>query len=110
MAEFVTVPLSECNQIYLDYNLGANHIQLKNGITESQYCAHNPNGKNDFGQGGSGGPLQVMLNSDTVHVVGIASFGVSNSRLPVVFTRVAYYAEWIAENISWESEDRFYTN
>lgn len=51
----------------------------------------------------SGGPLQYFPSNESAvaTVIGIVSFGIGcGSRLPSVYTRVAYYLDWI-EPIVW---------
>lgn len=75
--ELKTVPLLECNTTLLQYNKDRDHAAFRNGIDESQYCAHDPLGKKDSCQGDSGGPLQsIRTLSNPGKVVGIVSFGV----------------------------------
>lgn len=90
----------------------ANLSALENGLSESQYCAYDPKDpidpdeKNDFCQGNSGGPLQIARNPNwphVAHIVGINSFDSACGGLPTVFTRIAYYAEWIANHV-WPDE------
>lgn len=98
--------LSECNETLLNYNIEADLPSLRNGVSESQYCAYDPQGKNDSCQGDSGGPLQYIPTNNTLipTVVGIVSFGIScGTVLPSVYTRVAYYLDWI-ESIVWPNE------
>lgn len=93
------MPVSRCNETYLTYNHQANHPALRNGISDSQYCAYDTNGS-DVCRGDSGGPLQVFHNSYTAHVVGIVSFGIGcGTEFPSIFTRVAFYADWIAVHV-----------
>lgn len=104
-AQVATVPLSECNATYLNYNAMAQSIGLQNGISENQYCARDPVGRRDTCKGDSGGPLQVFRNPLTSHVVGIVSFGGAGcGTLPTIYTRVAFYAEWIALHVDFEPE------
>ena len=96
-----TMPLSECNTELLDYNRVRNVPSFRNGIDESQYCAHDPNGRKDSCQGDSGGPLQRMPSySRPTKLVGVVSFGIGcgNGR-PGVYSRVAYYIEWIGSHV-----------
>lgn len=52
-------------------------------------------------QGDSGGPIQIVTDDGVSTVVGITSFGIScGSALPSVYTRVAFYINWI-ESIAW---------
>ncbi|XP_031632850.1 serine protease persephone-like [Contarinia nasturtii] len=98
----VTMPLSECNDTMIHYNQLPNHAPFRNGISQGQYCAYDPQGVNDSCRGDSGGPLQYFdKNSSVVHIVGIVSFGIScGTSLPSIYTRVAYYLNWI-EPIVW---------
>lgn len=100
--DVITMPLLQCNTVYLNYNLNANQRAFRNGIGKGQYCAYDPNGRNDNCQGDSGGPLQIIHSeSTTATVVGIISFGIScGTALPSIYTRVAYYLYWI-ESIVW---------
>lgn len=45
--ELKTMPLSECNRTYIEYNQKANHVTFQNGIGHGQYCAYDPTGRND---------------------------------------------------------------
>lgn len=53
-AEVTTVPLSECNTTYLEYDRQAINTAYRNGIDESQYCARDPNRRSDSCYGDSG--------------------------------------------------------
>lgn len=53
-AEVTTVPLSECNETYLEYNKQAGNTLYKYGISESQYCASDPTGRSGSCHGDSG--------------------------------------------------------
>lgn len=101
--ELKTMPLSECNETFLEYNEEAHQTVFRYGIYDGQYCAYNPKRENDGCQGDSGGPLQYFDddNSSIATVVGIVSFGINcGSPLPSIYTRVAYYIDWI-ESIVW---------
>lgn len=84
-----------------NYNKGRDLSPLRNGIDESQYCAHDPEGRKDSCQGDSGGPLQTTQTfSNPVKLVGVVSFGIGcNSGLPGIYTRVAHYVEWIGSYV-----------
>lgn len=103
----MTVPRVECNTTLSNYNTLANLRRLRNGISDSQYCAHDsdPNGRKDTCQGDSGGPLQIIPpDTKVAHIVGIVSFGLScGTAYPSVYTRVASYVEWI-ESIVWPNK------
>lgn len=96
------MPLNECNEVALKYNTRVNLPAYRNGIGQSQYCAYDPQGRNDSCQGDSGGPLQFFPNPDALAtVVGVVSFGIScGTELPAFYTRVAYYLDWI-ESFVW---------
>lgn len=53
-AQLTTMPLEECNRILSEYNEVTDHPALRNGISESQYCAYDPDRRNDSCQGDSG--------------------------------------------------------
>ncbi|XP_044265436.1 uncharacterized protein LOC123011851 [Tribolium madens] len=93
----VQIPIvshEECNKLYQDVTK----------ITHQQLCAGGKT-KGDSCGGDSGGPLHVMslLYDDTRLVQqGIVSFGPRNCGagvLPGVYTRVAYYMDWILDNM-----------
>jgi hypothetical protein len=50
--------------------------------------------------GDSGGPL-LSFSAKSFYVVGVTSYGVEdcNENVPTVFTRVAYYSDWICSNL-----------
>lgn len=97
-----TMPLEKCNEVVLEYSSRVNLPAYRDGISQSQYCAYDPQGKNDSCQGDSGGPLQYFPDPDALAVVvGIVSFGVScGTELPAFYTRVAFYLDWI-ELLVW---------
>lgn len=101
------MPLSQCNETLLKYNKNKNLAAVRGGISDSQYCAFDPDGKKDSCEGDSGGPLQIIGNaSNPTRVVGIISFGVAGcgSTIPSVYTRVASYIDWI-ESIVWPNNE-----
>lgn len=98
-----TMPLEECNDTMTFYNLLVNLPAFRDGISQSQYCAYDPQNGNDSCQGDSGGPLQFFADSNVgvATIVGIVSFGLDcGAELPSIYTRVAYYLDWI-EPIVW---------
>lgn len=100
-AELKTLSLEQCNNTVLEYNKTPNHAAFRSGVSESQYCAHDPNGINDSCQGDSGGPLQIYPpGAYMANIVGIVSFGIScGSAWPGIYTRVAYYLDWIESHV-----------
>lgn len=95
------MPLIECNETFSNYNKKRNLSALRQGIDESQYCAHDPAGRRDSCQGDSGGPLQTTQSySNPVKVVGVVSFGIAcGSRYPGIYSRAAYYIDWIGSYV-----------
>ncbi|XP_064212035.1 uncharacterized protein LOC661559 [Tribolium castaneum] len=87
------VPYEECARLYKDIK-----------ITHQQLCAGGKT-KGDSCGGDSGGPLHVMsqlFNDARLVQQGIVSFGPRNCGagiLPGVYTRVAYYMDWILDNM-----------
>ncbi|XP_031627884.1 serine protease persephone-like [Contarinia nasturtii] len=100
-----SMPLQLCNTTLLNYNRDANQPSLREGLSQSQCCAFDPMARNDACQGDSGGPLQIFPHSSNIaSVVGVVSFGIScGTTLPGVYTRVAYYLQWI-ESIVWPNQ------
>ncbi|XP_031634325.1 serine protease persephone-like [Contarinia nasturtii] len=99
-AQLQTVPLTECNELFKEYQQFTKEPGLQN-IGQSQYCAYDPNGKNDSCQGDSGGPLHISNPLQaSVTIVGVVSYGIGCAALPGIYTRVAYYLDWI-EPIVW---------
>lgn len=99
------MPLSQCNATLLEFNREKDLQALRNGISDSQYCAYDPNGEKDSCDGDSGGPLQIIDSDSTTKVVGVVSFGFGacGTRTPSVYTRVAAYTNWI-ESIVWPND------
>lgn len=97
-----TIPLSQCNTTIFELNKDQNLPAFQDGISESQYCAHDPNGVKNSCRGDTGGPLLKLGTDDTpTRLIGITSFGVScGSSLSGIYTRVASYVDWI-ESIVW---------
>lgn len=94
-ATFPIVSRVSCNASYV--RVASN--RFPKGITNNMLCAGDPNGGKDACQGDSGGPLTVMVNSRHTQV-GIVSFGYKcgDKEFPGVYTKVAQYLSWIAEN------------
>lgn len=97
----LTLPLSECNRTVIEFNRVPNTPAFRNGISDTQYCAYDPNGKTDSCQGDSGGALQIRPNgANSAKIIGIVSFGVScGSTFPGIYTRVASYLDWIESHV-----------
>lgn len=100
-ADVETVPLSKCNETFMNDTRTRDLLPFLNGIDESQYCAHDPMGKKDSCQGDSGGPLHTTQSySNPAKVVGVVSFGIGCANgLPGIYTRVAHYIDWIGEHV-----------
>lgn len=85
----------ECKKSYVRSTAKINYRQI---------CAGDRNRKDSCG-GDSGGPLQTIgpFNNDACFVQhGIVSFGprfCGQEGFPGVYTRVAYYMDWILDNL-----------
>lgn len=101
-----SMPLPECQAKLGEFNERANLAPFRNQIDQSQYCAYDPQGRNDSCQGDSGGPLQYFPGgTNMAEIVGIVSFGIScGSTLPGLYTRIANYMDWI-EPIVWPNTE-----
>lgn len=95
------MPLSECNATLVNFNEMRDVPAFRNGIDESQYCAHDPIGNQDSCRGDSGGPLQTTRSySKLSKIVGIVSFGIGCGKgQPGIYTRVAHYIDWIGSHV-----------
>lgn len=96
-----TMSLADCKATFNAINNSA----LKS-VAMGHYCAYDPNSRNDSCQGDSGGPLQYFKqpNNRIASIVGIVSFGIScGTRMPGIYTRVAYYLNWIESHV-WPNE------
>lgn len=96
------MPLAQCSKFYLNSIIN-DLAPFRDGLGEGQYCAYDPEGRKDSCQGDSGGPMQMFPDGDpsnTATVVGIISFGIGCGKLPAIYTRVAFYLNWI-ESIIW---------
>lgn len=96
------VSLPECKAMLGEFNERANLSPLRNVIDKSQCCAYDPQARNDSCHGDSGGPLQHFPGgTNMAEIVGIVSYGVAcGTELPSVYTRIAFYLDWI-ESIVW---------
>uniref|UniRef100_A0A182V5G8 Peptidase S1 domain-containing protein n=1 Tax=Anopheles merus TaxID=30066 RepID=A0A182V5G8_ANOME len=103
-ANLSTVPVAECDRTYA----GAMLAKVKS-IRPSQYCARGfrapgeDNWYSDSCEGDSGGPLYHVAGeegSSKYYLVGVTSFGLGcGSSTPSVYTRVAYYLDWIESHV-----------
>lgn len=93
--EVPIIPEADCKKPYAKTPAKINHLQI---------CAGGRN-KKDSCSGDSGGPLQTISawKNDVCFVQhGIVSFGprwCGIESFPGVYTRVAYYMDWILDNI-----------
>lgn len=102
----ITTPLSRCNETYSTSSLPEEEARLA-VLIDGQYCAIDPTvlEEGEMAAGpcrDNGAPLQFIPdNSRIARIVGISSYGIAcGNHLPAVFTRVAYYLNWI-ESIVW---------
>lgn len=95
--ELPVVKLDDCQKVYKS--------QQNVVLTNKQLCAGGKDQKDSCG-GDSGGPLQAaaFINGDTRYVQqGVVSFGPKFCGLdgfPGVYTKVAYYMDWILDNLN----------
>lgn len=93
-------------QICRDLHLkdGVDKIKADIMINEHIICAGGFRHKGFF-QGDSGGPLMLPIHQNEsfpFYQIGIVSFswGFARDKVPGVYTRVQYYAEWIKEQLA----------
>lgn len=99
-AELKTVPWSQCQTTFLDYNKSLRLALFQDGINAGQYCAKDSNVGRSRCKGDRGGPLQMFNDTDVAYIVGVVSFDLRRgSVLPALYTRVAYYTDWIASHV-----------
>lgn len=103
------MPLMMCNATLLEFNVKAKLTAFRDGVSQRQYCAYDPEAKSDSCQGDSGGPLQYFPEKRSLAVVvGIVSHGISCATdLPAIYTRVASYLDWIESSV-WPNAQSFY--
>lgn len=97
------MPFVQCNQTFFEWNKNIDQPAFRNGLSQGQYCAYDSKKRSDSCQGDSGGPLQYFPDKESrlAKIVGIVSFGLGcGGDLPGIYTRVAFYLDWI-EAIVW---------
>ncbi|CAF1407794.1 unnamed protein product [Rotaria sordida] len=84
----------------IDYRQSSCRSVLNNPVM--QFCAGISGGGKDTCQGDSGGPLMMFTTSNQWVLVGVTSYGVGCARAAYsgVYTRVAYYQNWISTTTS----------
>ena len=94
MVKVPIIPNSVCNS-HSDYK----RFGLK--LSDGQLCAGNLTGGMDACQGDSGGPLAC----DAV-LIGVVSFGYrcGEPKFPGIYSRVAYFIDWIKSNMGDSSK------
>ncbi|CAG9562012.1 unnamed protein product [Danaus chrysippus] len=102
-AGVTVVSRSECNQSFINWP------KLPRGIIDGQICAGDL--RSDTCYGDSGGPMQFPDDYDGQYrLVGVTSFGRGcGTTMPGVYTRVAYYINWI-ESVVWPAGLKTWTN
>lgn len=84
-----SISLSECNKAY----------NLENQINIQQICTEEAHPKNGHSFGYEGSPVQIVNPSGVSTIIGISSWGGSDSAKPRVATRVGPYAKWIVSHV-----------
>ncbi|GFX60017.1 clotting factor B [Trichonephila clavipes] len=104
-ASFPIVSRQSCNSSY--FRVASN--RFPRGIIASMLCAGAPNGGKDACQGDSGGPLATVQSGRHTQV-GIVSFGYKcgDKEYPGVYTKVAPYLTWIAQNARCDDHKHSY--
>ncbi|EKU22389.1 transmembrane protease, serine 2 [Nannochloropsis gaditana CCMP526] len=95
----VTLPVvanAKCNEEY-------RAVTAKDSILDEEVCAGVDRGGLDSCQGDSGGPLTATVNGKT-YLFGVVSWGVgcARAKVPGVYTRVSYHADWLASKMLLE--------
>ncbi|XP_017781183.1 PREDICTED: serine protease snake-like [Nicrophorus vespilloides] len=100
--------LNHVNNTKCRLNYDVNERSLNKGIQEQHQICAGFVGR-DTCKGDSGGPLQFKNPRGTYYIYGITSFGKPCllTPSPGVYTRVAYYIDWI-ENIVWPNGSSYY--
>lgn len=100
--------LSRCNSTLLDYadmsTLPTRRLAwILDGLCGGQYCARDPTTISSHICNGDKGDQLMIYNSTISTVVGVVSFEPKcEPSFPTVYTRVAFYLDWI-ESIVWPS-------
>ncbi|KAG5329136.1 SNAK protease, partial [Acromyrmex charruanus] len=102
--QLLKAQLDVVDNLYCASQYNASEVILPYGIATSMICAGDPrnNWTRDSCKGDSGGPLQVLPESECLfQVIGIVSFGRGCAlyQIPNVYTRVSYYLPWIEDNV-----------
>ncbi|MBL4900371.1 MAG: trypsin-like serine protease [Colwellia sp.] len=79
------------------------------GITDAMICAFVPGGGKSACQGDSGGPLMINTNEGWQQI-GIVSWGIGCAAdgFPGVYTRTAFFNDWVNEIIQGIAIEQFY--
>ncbi|XP_055839087.1 serine protease persephone-like, partial [Episyrphus balteatus] len=94
-----TVLIDKCNTTHIDQYPHYDKYHI--GLIDGQYCAYDRVIKKDVCNGDGGSPLKLVSDKKDLSIVGVVSYGVSCvTAIPSVYTRVAYYLDWI-ESIVW---------
>ena len=78
-----------------DRNMGVE----KGELPENMICAGYEEGDKDSCKGDSGGPMTQFDKNDQATVIGVVSWGLgcASEGKPGVYTKVAFFADWIEE-------------
>ncbi|XP_076263134.1 serine protease persephone-like isoform X1 [Rhynchophorus ferrugineus] len=101
-AEAKSIPIDKCNE---RINSTPIRVLTSRVITDNQICAIL---KSDSCCRDSGSPLQIEKKDGSYHIVGITSWGIQRgTTLPLVYTRVSSYLDWIGK-IIWPKDKYIY--